>query len=124
MKKFNITARRKSFSAAFRGIAALVRDEHNFRIHIFILMLAVAAGLFFKISPAEWLAVVAVSGLVLTAESLNTALEKLSDKVSPGIDPLIGKAKDAAAAGVLIAAIVALVTGLIIFVPKIIALFS
>ena len=84
--------------------------------------LAVLAGLFFDISALEWVAVSLCIALVLALEALNTALEYLTDLVSPEHHPLAGKAKDAAAAAVLIGAAGAAITGFIIFLPKIFAL--
>ena len=55
------------------------------------------------------------------AESFNSAIEALADKISPDKDPLIGKAKDLAAGAVLLFVIVAVAAGLIIFIPKIIS---
>lgn len=60
--------------------------------------------------------------LVLSLEALNTAVEHLTDLVSPDYHPLAGKAKDVAAAAVLIAAMGAIVAGGLIFLPKIVAL--
>ena len=122
-QRFSIRRRAASFRDAARGLAVLLRDEHNFRIHVAVLAVVIVAGILFRISPGEWIAVAAVSGLVLACESFNSAIEYLSDKVSPQDDHLIKKAKDAAAAGVMTAAIAAAVTGLIIFIPRICSLF-
>ncbi len=61
-------------------------------------------------------------GLILTAEGLNTAVEKLCDFVNPGPDPKIGRVKDIAAGGVGFAAVTAIIVGLIIYIPKVLAL--
>ncbi len=106
-----------SFRNAFAGIAALISSERNARIHLGILILVIAAGILLKISPAHWIAVTLAAGLVLTAECLNTAIESLCDSIKPGYDPGIKRAKDLAAAGVLISAVTAAVTGLIVFIP-------
>lgn len=121
--KFSLKARLFSFMNAFAGIRVLLRDEHNVRIHCCAAVLVVAAGFLFGISAGEWIAVVFAIGLVFTAEGLNTAVERLSDQVQPEWDERIRDIKDLAAGSVLFAAIAALVVGLIIFVPKIIALF-
>jgi diacylglycerol kinase (ATP) len=108
-----------SFKYAFQGVAYLLRTQPNARIHAAALLLAVTAGMFFSISPGEWLAVVLASALVLALEAVNTAVEALTDLVSPGPHPLAGAAKDVAAAAVLIAAMGAAVVGSIVFLPKI-----
>lgn len=117
IKKRNLSA---SFINAFSGLIILLRSETNARIHLIILILVLIAGLILKLSLAHWIAVSLAAGLVITAECLNTAIEYLCDAVSPGYDLKIKKAKDLAAAGVLISAIVAAVTGLSIFLPAII----
>ena len=122
-EKFSLKARLVSFMNAFAGIRVLLRDEHNVRIHCCAAVLVIAAGFLFGISAGEWIAVIFAIGLVFTAEAINTAIERLSDQVQPEWDEHIRDIKDLAAGGVLFAALAALVVGLIIFVPKIIALF-
>ncbi len=108
----------QSFVDAGRGFATVLRTEWNFRIHAVIAVLVAVAGLVFKISVGEWVAVVLSAGMVFMAEVFNTALEYLADAVHPEADRGVGMAKDAAAAGVLIAAVAAAVVGAIIFLPK------
>jgi diacylglycerol kinase len=123
-KKFILSERLLSFRYAFRGLIALIRFEHNFRIHLVMLAAAILAGIFFGISLSEWTAILFVSSMVLVSESLNSAIEYLSDAVSPGKDERIRKAKDIAAAAVLISAISAVITGLLIFIPELMKLFA
>jgi len=113
-----------SLRNAFSGIATLLRLERNAKIHLFILVLVIVAGVLLKISPAHWIAVSLAAGFVIAAESFNTAIEALCDAVKPEFDPEIRKAKDLAAAGVLISAIASAVTGLIVFVPALVRLLS
>jgi diacylglycerol kinase len=80
--------------------------------------MAIALAAYFHISELEWLAIILVSGLVLTAEVLNTALEELCDMLRDTHDPHVGKIKDLAAGAVLLASATALIVGLIIFLPK------
>ncbi len=122
-RKFSLAERLRSFQYAFNGIMDLIRYGHNFRIHLFILTAVISAGFIFKISLNEWMAIVFVSALVLVSESLNTSLEHLSDAVSGDSDENIRKAKDVAAAAVLISAVAALITGLIVFVPELVEIF-
>lgn len=111
-----------SFKYAFKGIGVAFKTQTNMRIHVFLFLLVIAAGLFFSISTAEWLIIIAVSGLVLSLEVLNTAAEFFLDKYYPDYAEDIGKVKDLTAGAVLIAAIFAALAGLIIFIPKIISL--
>ncbi|MGD0583660.1 MAG: diacylglycerol kinase family protein [Bacteroidales bacterium] len=120
---FKVKERLRSFRAAFRGLGLLLKHEHNFMIHLLVLAIVIIAGFLLKISAGEWIAVTLAAGLVLAGESFNAAVEYLSDRVSPDHDPEIGNVKDVAAAGVLISAFIAIITGVIIFLPRIISLF-
>jgi diacylglycerol kinase len=121
--KFSLSARFQSFRHAFSGLSVLLKYEHNSRIHLFILILVLIAGLILRISLSDWMTIIFASGLVFISECFNTAVEYLSDDISPGYDEKIGKAKDVAAAGVLISAIVSVLVGTIVFVPAIHKLF-
>jgi len=114
----------KSFSYAFQGITDLFRSQPNARIHLFVLICVLLAGFYFELSAIEWAIIVLCSSTVLAAEAANTALEYLTDLVSPEYNALAGKAKDAAAASVLFTAIGAAVVGIIIFLPKLLALLG
>jgi diacylglycerol kinase (ATP) len=108
-----------SFRHAFRGIATLLRTQHNARLHLAATAAAVVLGFFLAISRSEWLAIILAIGVVWTAEAINTAVEFLADEVSLERRELIGKAKDVGAAGVLVAAASALAVGVVVFVPHI-----
>ena len=116
---FSIKERLKSFRYAFQGIITLFSYEHNARIHLFVLVCVVIAGILIRISGIDWIAILFVTGLVFVSECFNTAIEHVSDAITGEQDERIGKAKDVAAAGVLISAMVAVLTGLIIFLPGI-----
>lgn len=109
----------KSFGFAVKGIKQSFITELNFKIHLLIAAFVVVAGWGFDISTLEWLALVICIGSVLTAELMNTAIEALVNLVSPEFNPKAGLVKDIAAAAVLVVAVMSLVVGLIIFVPKI-----
>lgn len=117
-----IKKRADSFKFAFQGAATLFRETPNAWIHLILTVLAVKLGFLFRISTTEWLAVTIVIGLVLALEAINTAIENLADfACKKKVHPTIKKVKDLSAAGVLFASISALVVGLIIFLPKIVA---
>lgn len=120
--RFIISDRLKSFGFAWKGILSAIREQHNFRIHLTAALLAILLGWITKISPGEWLAIIVMTGMVLTAELLNSAIEGLVDLLSPEIRPLAGKVKDLAAGAVLMASVAAAATGLIIFIPGLIRL--
>lgn len=108
-----------SFGYAIRGLADVVRTQPNARIHLVATIAVIVAGWYFSITGGEWCIVILCLALVFALEAINTALEYWVDLVSPQHHPLAGKAKDAAAAAVLIAAIGAATIGLIIFGPRI-----
>lgn len=118
-QKFSISKRIKSFGFAFNGLKILIREEHNSRIHLFAICCVVIGGLILRISSTEWIAVVFASGFVVVMEIVNSAIENISDFISPEKHEMIKKIKDLSAAAVLIAALTAVITGLIIFAPKI-----
>ena len=118
-EKLTLKARVNSFRNAFSGLVAILITEPNARIHFAILIPVIIAGLFLKISPSDWIAITLASGLVLSSECFNTAIEYLSDTIHPGYDLKIKKVKDISAAGVLISAIISVITGLIVFIPEI-----
>jgi diacylglycerol kinase len=112
-----------SFRYAFQGIVELLRTQPNARIHLAATLVVVTAGFYWHINQTEWALIIFAIALVFALEAVNTALEYLTDLVSPGFHPLAGKAKDVAAAAVLIAAIGAVLVGLLVFLPKMSAQF-
>jgi len=123
MKKtnnFSLRKRLKSFQFAFNGIKNLIKNEHNARIHIAALICVIGLGMVFKIELAEWIAVTIVSGLVFLTELFNTAIERLADFVEPNLNEKIGMIKDYCAGAVLISAMISVIIGGLIFIPRII----
>ncbi len=119
----SLRRRLDSFRYAFRGLADLFRTQPNARIHLGVALLVVIAGGLFGISRSEWLVMTGCIALVIALEAMNTALEYLTDLVSPTHHPLAGKAKDAAAAAVLVGACGAVIVGFVVFLPHILALW-
>jgi diacylglycerol kinase (ATP) len=108
----------RSFRYAFRGIGFLT-EENNMKFHLLAAVIILSAGFYVHLSATEWAVVIMQIGLVFAAEAFNTAIEKLCDFVSPDYAVLIGKVKDLAAAGVLIVSVIAVIVGIIIFLPKV-----
>lgn len=121
-EKFSIAKRLKSFTYAFNGLRILLREEHNSRIHLFATVCVIIAGILLRISLLEWVAVAFAVGLVFSFEILNSSIEDLCDHVCTERNEQIKKVKDLAAAAVLVSAITAAVIGLLVFLPKIIAM--
>lgn len=114
--------RAASFGHALRGVVAALRTEVHLQFHAAATVVVLALGWYFRVSPLEWaLVALAVAG-VWAAELFNTAIETLTNLVSPGYHPLAGRAKDVAAGAVLLAALGALVAGGLVFGPRLWAL--
>lgn len=119
-----LSKRLKSFKYAFTGLWDLFRTQPNAQIHLTLTILAIGLAIFLRISFLEWSILALTIAAVLAAEAFNTALEYLTDLVSPEYHPLAGKTKDVAAAGVLCTAFGAMFVAIFIFLPKIIHLLS
>jgi diacylglycerol kinase (ATP) len=103
-----------SLKHAFAGVWHVLRSQRNARIHLAAMVVAVALGTWIGLSRVEWLILALVVGMVLAAECFNTAAEATIDLVTEEHHPLAKIAKDAAAAGVLLTALVAVVVGVLI----------
>jgi diacylglycerol kinase (ATP) len=110
----------RSFMYAFAGLRHLVQTQPNARIHVVATTAVIVAGIYFRVSRLEWCLLIISIVSVLAAETFNTALERLTDLVSPNYHLLAGQTKDLAAAAVLLTALGAVAVGLLIFLPKII----
>lgn len=118
-KKFTLNSRIRSLRYGMNGLKIIFRHEHNFRIHCLLAVIVLLAGVAAGLEETEWLALVIVSGLVFVSEIFNSAIEYMADYVSPGYNELIRKVKDAAAAAVLLSAIISVITGILIFYPRV-----
>lgn len=105
----------KSFVYALRGIARAVSTERNLRIHFSAAFYVTVAGILFEIERWEWAAIALACGLVIGAELLNTAVEKLCDAIKPERSPVIGAIKDMTAGAVLICAAAAVCVAVAVF---------
>jgi diacylglycerol kinase (ATP) len=112
------TGRLKSVTYAFNGAVKLITTEHSIMVQFSIGILMTIAGFYFKITATEWLFQTLSIGLVMSIEGLNTAIEKIADFIHPNYHERIGFIKDISAGAVFFAAIMAIVIGLIIYVPK------
>jgi len=88
------------------------------RLLSFAVLAVIGAGAWLEISRIEWCILALACGVVLAAEALNTAVEKLADRITTEKDEDIRLAKDVAAAAVLVTAIAAAAVGLLIFLPR------
>lgn len=114
----------KSFGYAFNGLKICFAGEPNFRIHTLLTIVALIFGIVLQLSTFEWIVVTLCIAFVIAMEMLNTAIEKLCDIVYKDSHPGIKIVKDIAAGAVLVSAVCSLITGCIIFLPKIIMYFK
>lgn len=105
-------------SYAWNGLKEVTKSERNYRIHLVAAILVITGGFIFKLNSIEWAIIMLTIGLVLVTEITNTAVEKMIDYVKPDIHPLAKSIKDNAAGAVLLAAIISIIVGMIIFLPK------
>ena len=113
-----VSGRIKSLKYALKGLWLLITTEHSIMVQLGIAALMTIVGFWLDISKLEWILQIFAIGIVLVAESLNTAIEKLCDYIQPEYDEKIGFVKDISAGAVSFAAIVAIAIGFIIYLPK------
>lgn len=112
----------RSFVYAWDGVRYVARTQRNMRVHLTLGTLAVALGIYLRISPIEWAVVFVAITLVLVSEMMNTVVEAVVDLASPRYSPLAKVAKDAAAGAVLLNAMLSLIIGLFVFLPHLLPL--
>ena len=113
----------KSFECSARGVQRVALTQRSFRIQLLIFALAIIAGFIFHISNTEWLFIILISGMVLSMEMINTALESIIDLMIEEYRIHVKHIKDITAGAVLISSLIAFIGGLIIFIPHFLALF-
>jgi len=117
-------SRLRSFGYAFSGIRTLIISQPNARLHAAATAIVMAGAFILGLSRVEWCIIILTVAAVWTAEALNTALEYLADAASPEFHPLVKKAKDVAAGGVLVTALGSAIVGLLVFGPRLLFLLK
>ena len=120
VQKWTLQKQAKSFAYAFAGIGKFVAGERHAKVHLGATILVALISLVLGVSAHEGIELLFVVGLVWIVEMINSSLEKLIDFITPHHYPQLAFVKDVAAGAVLLAALIAFVTGLLIFIPKII----
>ncbi len=105
----------RSFGYAFRGIWRTLKGERNFRIHIVAVVFVTWFAFLYEVTVGQALVLVLLCGFVLSMELINTALEHAVDLTTDAYHPLAERSKDAAAGGVLISCIVAVISAVLLF---------
>jgi diacylglycerol kinase len=111
----------RSFRYAVAGLGYLARTQPNYRVHLGVALIVLGLGVALGISAAETAVLLLAIGLVLVTEALNTAIEAVVDLASPEFHLLARVAKDTAAGAVLIAAMIAVLVGLSVLGPRLLA---
>lgn len=115
--RLTLRGRLKSFGYAIQGIAFMLKTQHNAWLHGLATIGVIALAVYCNVSASDWRWLIVAMGMVWVGETINTAVEYLCDVVSPDYNHAVKHAKDIAAGGVLIAAIAALVIGVLTFWP-------
>jgi diacylglycerol kinase len=110
----------EKFENAFRGLKVFWKTTYNLYIHLLVALVVVVSGFYFQISALEWIALIFAIGFVVVTEAINTAIEIDIDLTSPEYHPFARDTKDVAAGAVLIASGLAVIIGVIVFLPKVI----
>ncbi|MGY8942644.1 MAG: diacylglycerol kinase family protein [Flavobacteriales bacterium] len=118
-----IRGRLRSLKFAFKGAWLLLTTEDSIKAQVFMAVIVTVMGFFFDISNIEWMLQFLAIGMVLVAEALNTAVEKIADFVHPDFHIKIGFIKDIAAGAPTFAGIISLILAGFIYIPKINLLF-
>ncbi|MBI3485362.1 diacylglycerol kinase family protein [Candidatus Daviesbacteria bacterium] len=111
------TKRILSFKYALEGVACAFKEEPNLKIHFLIAAVVVTLGIIFHLSTLDWLILIITIGVVISVELTNTAIESVVDSFTAEAHPGAKKAKDISAGAVLVVSIMALVIGILIFLP-------
>lgn len=122
-KQFGFKRIISSIRNSWNGLRVAYKNEQSMYIHLIATVLLLLFSFFLKISTTQWLIIIAIIGLTLVVELLNTAIESTVDLVTKEFHPLAKNAKDIASAAEFILAISAFIISLMIFIPKIMELF-
>lgn len=113
----------RSFKYAAAGVYTFFRNECNGQVQLMAAVVAITLGFGLHITHLEWIVTLLCIAAVLSLEMINTAVEKLCNLVQPDYHPAVKIIKDISAGAVLLSAVVSLVIGIIIFLPRVILLF-
>jgi len=110
------------FLYAWNGLVTLIKTEKNFQIHLTVSIFVIIINVILQLSVIEWTIILLTIGSVLITEAFNTTVELTIDYVKPEFHPQAKIIKDIAAGAVLLAASISVIIGIIIYIPKILAL--
>ena len=108
---------------SLNGIKTYMEEGKSFILYSFAAILEVIFGFFFKVNGLEWILIICMLGVLLAIELLNTGIERACDAITKEYNPLIKAAKDCGSGATFIIFIVMVILNIIIFYPKVVALF-
>lgn len=108
---------------SLNGIRCYAKDGKSIILYLFCAIVEVIMGFVYNINGLEWILIICILGITLSVELLNTAIEAVCDLVTREYNPLVKIAKDCGSAATFVIFIVAIILNIIIFYPKVIALF-
>lgn len=111
----------RSLMHALSGLSYALRYEKNFQNEVIVMILVFAAMIYYKVSAAEMIILFLVIMGVLIMELMNTVMERIADILKPRVHPYVRVIKDLMAASVLVTSLLAVIIGLIIFIPHVMA---
>ena len=123
LKDSFIRGRMRSLKFAFKGAWLLLTTEDSIKAQMFMAIIVTVMGFYFDIANIEWMLQFLAIGMVLVAEALNTAIEKIADFVHPDFHVKIGFIKDIAAGAPTFAGIISIIIAGFIYIPKFNLLF-
>ena len=124
-KKRNLTPKSifNVIKYSINGIKCYAKEGKSIIIYTVCSLIEIILGFLYHISGLEWILVICILGFILSIELINTAVEAVCDAVTKEFNPLIKIAKDCGSAATFVIFIVAIILNIIIFAPKIVALF-
>lgn len=124
LKKLGFKRVLKSFKFSFDGLKYAYTHEQSLALHVIVMVLIIACGIGFQITPIQWVITLVMGALILVAELFNTSIEAVVDMITEEYHPLAKVAKDTASAACFVVDMIAFGMWLVVFVPKIISLFG
>lgn len=122
-KQFGFKRILSSIKNSWNGLKAAYKNEQSVYIHLVCTIILLLLSFLLEISLTQWLIIIAIIGLTLVVELLNTAIESTVDLVTEEFHPLAKVAKDTASAAEFVLTLTSALIALMIFIPKIMEIF-
>lgn len=113
----NIKKHMTSYRYSMRGIRIAMAQDYNMRIHVTAMIIVIGLNSLLRVTRIEWIVTLMLVGLIMMAETFNTAIEKLADRITKQQEPAIADIKDLASAAVTLLGFFAVVCALFIYLP-------